>query len=154
MFSKECYSYILGIKNIKKYWEIFWEMELSSPKLKKLLIFLEWTCKAWNSKISHIFFTFFARTFQTYLQKKNASDTFPRKEAKFSELKHFLIIIIRHFFSLYNIFFYAQKAFLFHLLINFRDVHDHIVFFFFFFFRKILVSFSSFFFFCSSLFSS
>ena len=41
--------------------------------------------------------------------------------------KKFLIIIIRHFFSFYNIFFYTQQAFVFHLLSDFCNVPDHIV---------------------------
>ena len=58
----------------------------------------------------------------------------------------FSVIIIRHFFSCYNIFFYTEPAFVFHLLRDFCNVHDQIVgFFSFFFFRKILISFTSFF---------
>ena len=59
---------------------IFWEMELSSHKLKKV------PC------------------------------TFPYKKVKFSKLEYILIIIIKHFFSFYNILFYTQQAFAFHLL--------------------------------------
>ena len=47
--------------------------------------------------------------------------TFSYKETKFSKLKYFSIIIIKRFFSFYNIFFYTQQAFV---------VHEHIVFFF------------------------
>ena len=53
--------------------------------------------------------------------------TFPYKEAKFSKSKYFCIIIIKRFFSFYNIFFYTQQAFVFHLLRDFCNVHDHIV---------------------------
>ena len=56
--------------------------------------------------------------------------TFSYKEAKFSKLKYFFIIIIKCFFSLYNTFFYTQQAFVFHLLRDFCNVHDHIVTFF------------------------
>ena len=50
---------------------MFREMQLSSPKLKKLLIFQEGTS----------------------VQKKNVTYTFPYKEAKFSKIKYFLIIM-------------------------------------------------------------
>ena len=36
------------------------------------------------------------------------------------------MIIIRRFFSFFNIFFYTQQAFVLHLLADFRIVHDHI----------------------------
>ena len=39
--------------------------------------------------------------------------TFSYKEAKFSKLKYFLIITMKHFLSLYNLFFYTQQAFVF-----------------------------------------
>ena len=55
---------------------------------------------------------------------------FHAKFSKFSKLKYFLIIIIKHFFSFYNIFFYRQKAFIFHLLKDFCNAHDHFVAFF------------------------
>ena len=45
--------------------------------------------------------------------------TFSYKEAKIFKLKYFLIIIIWHFFSFYNIFFYTQQAFVFPLLREF-----------------------------------
>ena len=45
---------------------IFWEIELSSPKLKKLLIFQEETCKAWKIEISYIPFTLFLRWETTF----------------------------------------------------------------------------------------
>ena len=53
--------------------------------------------------------------------------TFYYKESKFSKLKYFLIIITSHFSSFYNIFFYTQQAFVFRLLRDFCNVHDHIV---------------------------
>ena len=53
---------------------------------------------------------------------------------------------IKAFFSFYNIFFYTQPAFAFHLLVDFYIIHDHIVaYFFFLFFRKTLISFTNFF---------
>ena len=39
--------------------------------------------------------------------------TFSYKEEKFTKLKYFLIITIKHFLSLYNLFFYTQQAFVF-----------------------------------------
>ena len=48
---------------------------------------------------------------------------------------------MRHFFSFFDILFYAQQAFVFHFLIDFCIVHDNIVTF----WGKILVSFTSFF---------
>ena len=58
--------------------------------------------------------------------------TFPYKDAKFSKLKYFFIIIIKRFFSFSNIllFFYTQQAFVFHVLNDFCNFHDHIVAFF------------------------
>ena len=53
-------------------------------------------------------------------QKKNY--TFPYKEAKFSKLKHFLLIMIKCFFSFYNFFFYTQRVLVFHLLRGFCNV--------------------------------
>ena len=38
-------------------------------------------------------------------QKKKVSYTFSDKEAKFCKLKYFLIILMKHFFSFYNILF-------------------------------------------------
>ena len=60
------------------------------------------------------------------MQKKRVSYTFPNKEAKFSKLKYFLIIIIKRFFSFYDIFFYTQPVDFLHLLRDFCNVHDHI----------------------------
>ena len=73
--------------------------------------------------------------------KKNY--TFLYKEAQFSKSKYFLVIIIQNFFSFYNIFFYTQQAFAFHLLRDFCNAHCCC---FFFFYRKILISSASFFF--------
>ena len=73
---------------------------------KKLPIYQRVTCKASKSK---------------------TVCTFPYKDAKFSKLKYFFTIIIKCFFSFYNIFFYTQEAFVFHLL---RDSCNHIATFF------------------------
>ena len=73
--------------------------------LKNFLIFQEVTCKSWKSKIIYI-------RFKYKRKRKKVSYTFPYKEAKFSKLKHLLIMIIRHFFSFYNIFFYTQRIFI------------------------------------------
>ena len=86
----------------KKAFLIFQETET----LKKLLIYQRVTCKASKSKTVY---------------------TFPYKEAKFSKLKYFFTIIIKCFFSFYNIFFHTQEAFFFHLL---RDFCNHIAAFF------------------------
>ena len=50
----------------------------------------------------------------TYTAK--VSYTFPYKEAKFSKLKYFIIIIIKRFFSFCNIFFFTQPVYFFHFL--------------------------------------
>ena len=54
----------------------------------------------------------------------------PHVEAKLSRLKYFFIIIIKHFFSFCNTFFYTQQSFAFHLLRAFYNIHDHIMAFF------------------------
>ena len=102
--------------------------------------------KLQNLKIKKfVFFVCLKRCFKMQIQKKKLSYTFSYKEANFSKLKYFVIIIVRRFFSFYNIFFHTQQAFLFHLLRDFCNVHDRIVGFVFF-FRKILISFKSLFF--------
>ena len=66
------------------------------------------------------YFLFVERELFKYKHKrKKVSYTVPYKEEKFSKLKCFLIIIIKSFFSFYNIFFYTQQAFIFHLLRDF-----------------------------------
>ena len=105
--------------------------ELAKREKQKVLIFF-----------SHFLFLE-TELFKQKHKGKNVSDTFPYKEAKFS--KHFLIIIKKRFFSFYNIFFYTQQAFAFHLLSDFRNVHDHIDAFFFLFFINISIAFTSFF---------
>ena len=71
-------------------------------------------------KISYI-------SFQTEVQKKKVSYTFSYKEGKSFKLKYFLIIRIKCFFAFYNIFFYTQPVYFFHLLRNFCNNHDYIV---------------------------
>ena len=73
-------------------------------------------------KIKNMFFK--------HKRKKKVSDTFPCKEAKFCNLKYFLIILIKGFFSFYNIFFYTQPVSFFHLLRDICNINNHIVAFF------------------------
>ena len=63
-------------------------MELSSPKLKKFLIFPGGNFQ--SLKISYIFFHIFCfleRTFQTLAQKRKIPNTFRHKEPKLSKLR-------------------------------------------------------------------
>ena len=67
-----------SMKNKKTLWKklfYFWEMELSSPKIKKfVLTFQEGTCKAWKSNIFYIslhIFICWERTFQISLKEKS-----------------------------------------------------------------------------------
>ena len=114
---------------------IFQETELSYENAKTLLMFQEVTFHAAKMKI---FLHFRKRIFLAPSMKiKNY------KEAKFSKSKYFLKIIMKRFFSFYNILFYTQQGFVFHFLRDFCNVHDQIVAFFFLFFRKIVVSFTS-----------
>ena len=69
-----------------------------SPSLKKPLLFQEGTYKTWKSKVSCISFHFFCLL---EARRKKLSCTFPYKEERFSKLKYFLMIIIKHFFSFY-----------------------------------------------------
>ena len=102
-------SNIVGSRNFKKLL-IFPEVTFWDQKMKKLLIFQEVTCKCWK----YFFFL-----------------NFSYKEAQFSKLKYFFIIIMRHFFSFYRIFFfYTQQAFVFHLVVDFYMVHSYVVTFF------------------------
>ena len=96
---------------------IFCEME--QKFLKKFLIFKEETYNSWKSNVFYI-------TFQTWPEKENVPYTFPYKEAKFSKLKFFLIIIMKLFSPFYNIFFSIQPVSFFYLPKNFCNVHDHI----------------------------
>ena len=59
--------------------------------------------------------------------KEKISSTFSYKEAKFSKLKFFLIIIIKRFSSFYNDFFYTQPVYFFRPLRDFCNAHDHFV---------------------------
>ena len=121
---------------------MFWEIELSSLKLKKLLIFQERTCKAWiswKSKFSYISFHIFWERFSNISAKEKS---FPCKEAKFCNIKYFLIVTRRHFFSFYNFFFLYLAIFCFLSSQDFCNFHDHVNAF----FRKIFISFTSFFF--------
>ena len=96
------------MKKKKTLWKIhlhFRKWSFLASTLKNFLIFQEITCKSWKSKIIYI-------RFKYKRKRKKVSYTFPYKEAKFSKLKHLLIMIIRHFFSFYNIFFYTQRIFI------------------------------------------
>ena len=101
--------------------KLFRETDTRNGNPRKVSYISGVTCKAWKSKISY---------------------TFSCKEPKFL---YFFIIIIKHFFPFYNIFFCTQQAFVFHLLRHFCSVHNHIVGFCSFLFRRILVPFSVFF---------
>ena len=81
-------------------------MELSSPKLKKL-IFQGELPKPEKEKC-HIFCL---RKLSKHKCKRKSFLYFSYKEIKFSQLKYFLMIIIKRFFSFYNIFFYTQPQF-------------------------------------------
>ena len=118
IFSKENCSYISGNGNPRK----LILQEVTFWGLKKFLIFQEVTCKAWKSKISY---------------------TFSDKETKFSKLKYFPIIILKRFFSFFNIYFYTEQAFVFHFWEIFITFTTILSLFFLFFFRKILISFAS-----------
>ena len=95
-------------------------MKLSSPKLKKTCDISEGNLQSLKIK------SFFFITFQTLAQKKMVSYTFPYKEPKLSKLKYFPIVIVKCFFSFYNIIFYTQPVYVFYLLRDFCNVHDHI----------------------------
>ena len=83
-------------------------MELSSPKLKNSLYFRR-NFKNKSKKTKKItFFACWERTFQTQGLKKKVS-----KEAKFSKLKYFPIIIIIHFFSFFDFFSILNKLLFF-----------------------------------------
>ena len=100
--------------------------------LKKFLIFLFTFLVCWE------------RTFEAKTQKKNVSYTFPYTEARFSKLKYFLMIIIKQFFSLYNIFSKLSKLFVsifWEIFVTFPTI---LMLFFVFFFRKFLIYFASF----------
>ena len=121
----------------------FGKLNFLTPILKNFSYFRKELTGLQNQK--------FLMYFSNITLKKNVSYTLSCKEAKFSKVKYF-VIIMRHFFFFYNIFFYTQQAFVFHLQRDFCNVYNHIVAFFFFFFRKILISFTTIF--CSlSLFS-
>ena len=65
----------------------------------------------------YIFFTLFVcpeRQVLKISKKEKSFHKFSDKEAKFCNLKYFLII--KHFFSFYYIFFYTEQAFVLHFL--------------------------------------
>ena len=77
---------------------------------------------------------------------KKVSYILPYKEAKFSKLRYFLIIIIKCFFSFYYIFFNTQSVCFFIFCEIFVTFTTILSLFFLFFFRMILIFFTSFFF--------
>ena len=114
---------------------VFSKLNMESLKIKNFSYF------------SHIF-CLLRKNFSNISKKEKSekSYTFSCKESKFSKVKCFLVIMIRHFFSFYNIFFYTSPVQFFHLLRDFCKIRNHIVCFF------LLIPFTSFF--CSlSLFS-
>ena len=68
----------------------------------------------------------FLKQFLRDLFKHKHKKSVSYKEAKFSKLKYFHMIIIRHFFSFYHVFFYTQQAFAFHILVDFCIVDNNI----------------------------
>ena len=124
-------------------------MELSSHVLKKLLISKERTYKAPKSKKNYFFFSHFLfverELFKHRRKKKPRFLYFPYKEGNFSKSKYFLIIIIKHFFLIFIIFFSIHNQFIFsifwELFVTFTTI---LSLFFFFFFRKIFISFMRF----------
>ena len=155
IFQERELSYIFSKKI---FFVIFWKMEPSifkevkkkkkktvilkifSPSLKNPLLFRERTYKAWKSKISSIFFRIFCLL---KAQRKKVSCTFLYKEGRFSKLKYFLVIMIKHFFSFYDVFSILRNL----LSIIFWWIYDHSRPYccFFFLIRKILISITSFF---------
>ena len=106
-----------------KIFSYFGKWNLLAPNLKDFLHFTRDLKKAKNKKI-HIFCFF-----RDNKRKKVLLYFLSLKKGKFSKLKYFLIIIIKCFFSCYNIFPLLNKLF-FRLLRGFRNFHDHIVAFF------------------------
>ena len=79
-------------------------MDFSCSMLVKLLIFQEGTSMACNQKI-------FILLFKHKSKRKKFLILSRYKEAKFSKLKYFLIIIAKCFFSFYNNFSYTQPVY-------------------------------------------
>ena len=77
-------------------------------------------------KIKNFLFFSLKEDFLNKSAKEKASYTFPYKEATFSTLKYFLIILIKSFFLFYNNFLYTRQSFAFHFLRDFCNVPDHI----------------------------
>ena len=97
-------------------------MELFIFSLKKFLTFQQRTC--------HIFFS-------NISSRENVCYIFPYKEAKFSKLKYFLVIIMKFFsHSFFLTLFYNQPVYFFHLLRDFCNMDYHIATFFLFLLQK------------------
>ena len=92
---------------------------------------------------SHIFFNlwlsaFFSFAFiaQNWFFKTSLCSS-SKELSKFFLKQTLFVIIIRCFFLLYNIFFYTQQAFVYHPLVDFCIIHNHIAAFFFFSFSSL-----------------
>ena len=99
------------------------------PFRKKLLFFIDFTL---NRMFLQLNFKYFVKWYQTWAQKTNVSYTYSYKKEKFPKLKYLLIIMIKHFFSFYNIFSVLNKLlfFIFWEIFETLKVHDHTVVFF------------------------
>ena len=95
-------------------------MDFSCSMLVKLLIFQEGTSMACNQK-------FFILLFKHKSKRKKFLILSRYKEAKFSKLKYFLIIIAKCFFSFYNNFSYTQPVYFFYFLREFFNIQDQII---------------------------
>ena len=115
--------------NSKKFLKLR-EMELSSPTLKDFWYF--WrnlqTLKIKCFLYFFLHFLFVGR--ELFKHKHKGKKFFIPFFIQFSKLKYFFIIIIKRFFSFYNIFLYAPPVYFFHLLKDFCNVHNLIVAFF------------------------
>ena len=113
---------------------IFWEMELASLKLKKLLYFRRKLAKPEKQKKfkfrNGCWFYLLEKSFKRE-RRKRFSYNYPYKEEKIFEL-----ITKRQFFSFHNTAFCTQQAFVYHLLVDFCIVHIILSLFFLFFLQK------------------
>ena len=108
---------------------IFWEMELSSPNIKKVFLYLSKELAKLKTKNFCLRENFSHISTHTHTHTQKVSYIFSYKEAKFSKLKYFLIIVIKRFFSFYITFFYTQPVYFFNLK-DLCNIHNHIVAFF------------------------
>ena len=101
----------------KKLFLYFGKMKFLSPKLKKLLFFF--------LKKKYIYF----RKELPKPEKTNISDIILNIFKIIVSYNYNKTLFPRFFalFLFYNFFFYSQKAFVFHILVDFCIAHDHIV---------------------------